>query len=47
LTELFERAKFSAHTLGPEEKSRAIESLESVRDELRDPVAVAAERAPA
>jgi membrane protease YdiL (CAAX protease family) len=47
LTELFERAKFSVHSLGGEDKSRAIEALESVRDELRDPVAVAAEQAPA
>jgi hypothetical protein len=47
LTELFERAKFSVHALGGEDKSRAIEALESVRDELRDPVAVAAEQAPA
>jgi hypothetical protein len=47
LTELFERAKFSTHALGAEDKSRAIEALESVRDELRDPVAVAAERVPA
>jgi hypothetical protein len=46
LTELFERAKFSVHALGGEDKSRAIEALESVRDELRDPAAVAAERAP-
>jgi hypothetical protein len=47
LTELFERAKFSVHALGAEDKSRAIAALESVRDELRDPVAVAAEQAPA
>ena len=47
LTELFERAKFSAHALGAEDKSRAIDSLEAVRDELRDPVAVAAEQVPA
>jgi len=47
LTELFERAKFSVHALGAEDKSRAIEALESVRDELRDPVAVAAEQVPA
>lgn len=47
LTELFERAKFSVHSLGMEDKSRAIEALESVRDELREPVAVAAEQAPA
>jgi hypothetical protein len=47
LTELFERAKFSVHALGGEDKSRAIEALESVRDELRDPVAVVAEQAAA
>lgn len=47
LTELFERAKFSLHALGGEDKSRAIQALESVRDELRDPIAVAAEKAPA
>lgn len=47
LTELFERAKFSAHELGGQDKARAIEALESVRDELRDPVAVAAEKVPA
>ena len=47
LTELFERAKFSAHALGAGDKSRAIASLESVRDELRDPVAVAVEPVPA
>jgi hypothetical protein len=47
LTELFERAKFSVHALGGADKSRAIEALESVRDELRDPVAVVAEQAPA
>jgi Domain of unknown function (DUF4129) len=47
LTELFERAKFSMHALGADDKSRAIEALESVRDELRDPVAVVVEKAPA
>jgi len=47
LTELFERAKFSVHALGGEDKSRAIEALESVRDELRDPVAVVSEQEPA
>lgn len=47
LTELFERAKFSVHALGGDDKSRAIEALESVRDELRDPVAVVVEKAPA
>jgi uncharacterized membrane protein len=47
LTELFERAKFSVHALGAEDKSRAIAALETVRDELRDPVAVVAEQVPA
>jgi hypothetical protein len=47
LTELFERAKFSVHALGAEDKSRAIKALETVRDELRDPVAVAADQVPA
>ena len=42
-----ERAKFSAHALDGEDKTRAIEALESVRDELRDAVAVVAEQAPA
>jgi heme/copper-type cytochrome/quinol oxidase subunit 2 len=44
LTELFERAKFSTHELGPDAKQRAIEALEAVRDELRDPVDVARDR---
>jgi hypothetical protein len=35
LTDLFERAKFSQHAVGPEMKEQAIEALESVRDELR------------
>jgi hypothetical protein len=35
LTELFERAKFSQHAVGPEMKEHAIAALESVRDELR------------
>jgi hypothetical protein len=47
LTELFERAKFSTHPLGDGDKARAIQALENVRDELRDPVTVAAEQAPA
>lgn len=46
LTELFERAKFSAHALGADDKARAIEALEAVRDELRAPVEVASEEAP-
>jgi hypothetical protein len=44
LTELFERAKFSTHALDAEDKARAIEALEAVRDELRNPLDVAAER---
>ena len=32
---LFERAKFSAHDIGPSLKEDAIEALVSVRDELR------------
>jgi uncharacterized protein DUF4129 len=35
LTELFERAKFSAHSIGPRLKDDAIEALVAVRDELR------------
>jgi hypothetical protein len=35
LTELFRVAKFSDHTLGPEDKERAIAALLTVRDELR------------
>jgi hypothetical protein len=46
LTELFERAKFSTHALHGEDKARAIAALETVRDELRDPIEVAAERQP-
>ena len=34
LTELFERAKFSQHAVGPEMKEQAIEALETVRDDL-------------
>jgi hypothetical protein len=35
LTGLFERAKFSAHDIGPSLKEDAIEALVAVRDELR------------
>jgi hypothetical protein len=35
LTDLFERAKFSQHAVGPEMKAEAIAALETVRDELR------------
>lgn len=34
LTDLFERAKFSHHAVGPEMKEQAIAALESVRDDL-------------
>jgi len=34
LTELFERAKFSQHAVGPEMKDDAIAALETVRDDL-------------
>jgi hypothetical protein len=34
LTDLFERAKFSQHAVGPEMKDEAIEALETVRDDL-------------
>ena len=34
LTRLFERAKFSQHAVGPEMKERAIDALETVRDDL-------------
>jgi Domain of unknown function (DUF4129) len=34
LTDLFERAKFSQHAVGPEMKEQAIEALETVRDDL-------------
>lgn len=34
LTDLFERAKFSQHAVGPEMKEQAIAALETVRDEL-------------
>jgi hypothetical protein len=35
LTALFERAKFSAHEIGPDLKEEAIDALVAVRDELR------------
>jgi hypothetical protein len=35
LTHLFERAKFSAHEIGPELKDEAIATLSGLRDELR------------
>lgn len=34
LTDLFERAKFSQHAVGPEMKEQAIGALETVRDDL-------------
>lgn len=34
LTDLFERAKFSQHAVGPEMKVQAIDALETVRDDL-------------
>ncbi len=34
LTELFERAKFSQHAVGPEMKDEAIDALQTVRDDL-------------
>jgi hypothetical protein len=34
LTNLFERAKFSQHAVGPEMKEEAISALETVRDDL-------------
>ena len=34
LTDLFERAKFSQHAVGPEMKEQAISALETVRDDL-------------
>jgi hypothetical protein len=36
LTRLFERARFSAHTIGPEQKRQAIAALVAVRDELAE-----------
>lgn len=48
LTELFERAKFSQHAVGPEMKEQAIGALETVRDDLAAARALAeAERAAA
>ena len=48
LTDLFERAKFSQHAVGPEMKEQAIGALETVRDDLRAARALAeAERATA
>jgi hypothetical protein len=41
LTSLFERAKFSAHEVGPEMKEQAIAALETVQDELRLAAALA------
>jgi hypothetical protein len=38
LTDLFERAKFSLHEIGPELREEAILALTAVRDELRSPV---------
>jgi hypothetical protein len=35
LTELFERAQFSLHEIGPQLKDEAIEALVAIRDELR------------
>jgi hypothetical protein len=37
LTDLFERAKFSNHRIGPELKEEAIQTLGAIRDELREP----------
>jgi hypothetical protein len=36
LTHLFERAKFSRHPVGPEDKADAIDCLVEIRDELRN-----------
>jgi hypothetical protein len=41
LTELFERAKFSRHEIGPELRDEALDALATVRDELRTPAAAA------
>jgi Domain of unknown function (DUF4129) len=41
LTDLFERARFSQHAVGPEMKEQAIAALESVRDDLRAAQALA------
>jgi hypothetical protein len=35
LTELFERARFSTHALGPDAKAEAIAALEALRDDLQ------------
>jgi hypothetical protein len=35
LTQLFERARFSQHDVGPEMKEEAIDALETVREDLR------------
>jgi Domain of unknown function (DUF4129) len=35
LAELFERARFSRHVIGPDLKEGAIDALESIRDDLR------------
>ena len=35
LTELFERARFSTHALGPDAKAEAIEALEALREDLQ------------
>jgi len=42
LTNLFERAKFSQHAVGPEMKDEAIDALETVRDDLLAAQALAA-----
>jgi len=42
LTDLFERAKFSQHAVGPEMKDEAIDALETVRDDLLAAQALAA-----
>jgi hypothetical protein len=44
LTDLFERAKFSQHAVGPEMKEEAIAALETVRDELLAAQALAEQR---
>jgi hypothetical protein len=41
LTELFERAKFSPHEIGPDLRDEALDALVTVRDELRAPAAAA------
>jgi hypothetical protein len=42
LTDLYERAKFSLHEIGPEMREDAIEALTAVRDELRGAVGATA-----